>query len=93
MPISLGRWRARRRAVDSREQALLEAGRTLGQWAAKMALTIAFLVGAIVVLDMGRLGFFVGLGVALTAQLAAPLAMCRNAATGVVPDATGVVPD
>ena len=51
-----------------------------------MALTIALLVVAIVVLDMGRLGLFVGLGAALMAQLAAPLAERKNMATDTMPD-------
>ena len=78
--------RAAAARVDSSERALLEAGRTLGRWGAKMALTVALLVVAVAVLEMGGIGFFAGLGAALMAQLAAPLAGHRNVATGTAPD-------
>ena len=48
------------------------AGRALGQWVAKVALTVALLVAAFVA-GVGGVGFFIGLGVALLAMLGAPL--------------------
>ena len=61
-----------RRATDD-HAALLEAGRLIGRWVVKIALTVALLVAAIVLADAGGLGFFVGLGATLLAQLASPL--------------------
>ena len=55
------------------EHAVLEAGRLIGRWVVKIALTVALLVAAIVLADAGGLGFFVGLGAALLAPLASPL--------------------
>ena len=65
----------RRSALESaaEQEAMLAAGRFLGRWIAKMALTVALLAAAIVWLDAGGLAFFVGLVAALLAQLAAPL--------------------
>lgn len=45
----------------------------LGQWVVKMALTVALLVVAFVVVGVGGVGFFIGLGAALAAMFAAPL--------------------
>ena len=86
LPNAYFAWTLSRTTVDSRELALLEAGKTLLRWGAKMAWTAALLVLAIVVFEMGRIGFFVGLGAALVAPLAAPLVERRNVATGTVPD-------
>ena len=59
---------------QSTRQAAVSAGaRVLGQWIAKVALTVALMVLVIVKTDVAGLGFFVGLGVALLAQLAVPL--------------------
>ena len=85
LPNAYFAWTLTRTEAAGRELALLEAGRTLLRWGVKMAWTIALLVLAIVVLEMGRIGFFVGLGAALVAQLAAPLIERRKVATGTLP--------
>lgn len=53
--------------------AILAGGRLLGQWIAKVALTVALLALLIVEAEVVGLGFFIGLSVALLAPLAAPL--------------------
>lgn len=78
VPNAFFAWGAKRptgrSAADASEsEALLAAGRFLGRWVAKIALTVAFLVAAIVWLDAGGLAFFAGLGAALLAPLASPL--------------------
>ncbi len=66
----------RRGAADAAgigETATLEAGRFLGQWLVKMVLTIVLLVVALALVEVGGLGFFIGLGTVLLVPLAAPL--------------------
>ena len=53
--------------------AILAGSRLLGQWIAKVALTVALLALLIVEAEVVGLGFFIGLSVALLAPLAAPL--------------------
>ena len=74
LPNAYFAWAATRplRRTDD-QAALLEAGRLIGRWGVKIALTVALLVAAIVLADAGGLGFFVGLGTTLLAQLASPL--------------------
>ena len=86
LPNTYFAWTLTRTTAASRERALLEAGKMLGRWGVKMALTVALLVVAIVVLEMRGLGLLAGLGAALMAQLAAPLVERRNMATDTMPD-------
>lgn len=60
-----------------RRAATAEAGRLLGRWGVKLALTVTLLLFAIVVADAGGGAFFAGLGMALAAQFAAPLVARR----------------
>ena len=64
--------------ADERQAAMAEAGRLLGRWGVKLALTVALLAFAIVVADVGSIAFFVGLGLALAAQFSAPLVAPRT---------------
>ena len=75
LPNAYFAWAATRplRGGTDDRAALTEAGRLIGRWVVKIALTVALLVAAIVLADAGSLGFFVGLGAALLAQLASPL--------------------
>ena len=66
--------RAGRRPVAGREEAVWAAGRMLGQWGAKAAMTVALLVAVIVVAKPAALAFVCGFGAASLAQLGAPLA-------------------
>ena len=75
LPNAYFAWGATRRLAEGQlaHEALREAGGLIIRWVVKVALTAALLVVAIVVLDAGGLGFFVGLVTALLAQLASPL--------------------
>lgn len=73
LPNAYFAWAAGRRTAAGRG-AYAEAGRLLGRWGVKLALAMALLVFALAVADVGGGAFFAGLGVALAAQFAAPLA-------------------
>ena len=67
------RTRVREEGQPARQIAALATGRLLGQWLAKIALTVALMMVVLAAGGMASLGFFVGLSAALLAQLAAPL--------------------
>lgn len=75
LPNAYFAWAAMRplRPSPDEREAMLAASGLIGRWVVKIALTVALLVAAIVVVDAGGLGFFVGLSAALLAQLASPL--------------------
>ncbi len=73
LPNAYFAWRLTRFAGAAGQYAVRAAALVLGQWAAKLALTVALLAAALVVADAGGLSFFAGLGAVLLAPLASPL--------------------
>ena len=74
--------RAAHKAIAGPEEAVWAAGKLLGQWAAKAALTVTLLVAVIALAKPVALAFVCGFGVALLAQLGAPLVWSRPRASG-----------
>lgn len=74
--------RVGRKAIAGPEEAVWAAGKLLGQWGAKAALTVALLVAVIALAKPAALAFVCGFGVALLAQLGAPLVWSRSSSSG-----------